>query len=262
MPNLITAGELAKLASTTKRTIQFYDQKGVLKPTRINSKNYRFYEEKQVLNYQMILLLSALQISLKEIKSFLKKGNLTDLFNSKKVLIKNQIDQLQFNLNSLEKFQNNLSKNGTMVKPQIKVLKPFGVYYIEKECAYAKIGVYCQELVSMFRNKKLTTLAIFSNPTYQPKKSEIKIAVLANKNIKIKEQFKNTVKYLKFSPGKVITYTHNGSGSLLSLFWKELEKYCHLNNLKVNKKVSDFEIYRKVNSDPAKQFFEIYLPIK
>lgn len=261
MSNLITAGELAKLANTTKRTIQFYDQKGVLKPIRINSKKYRFYEEKQILNYQMILLLSTLGISLKEIKNFLKKGNLTELFNSKKLLIKKQIDQLKFNLNSLEKFLTNLANNGTMVNPKIKVLKSFGVYYIEKECAYAKIGFYCQELISMFRNKNLTTLAIFPNPTYQPKKSVIKIAVLADKNIKIKDQFKNTVKYMKFSPGKIITYTHNGSGSLLSLFWKELEKYCRLYNLKINKKIPDFEIYRKVNSDPSKQFFEIYLPI-
>ena len=55
---LITAGEFAKLAGTTKRTIHFYDEKGVLKPIKINKSNYRLYDERQILDYQMILLLS------------------------------------------------------------------------------------------------------------------------------------------------------------------------------------------------------------
>ena len=125
MNKYITAGELAKLASTTKRTIQFYDEKGVLKPTRINSKKYRLYQESQVLDYQMILLLTTLGVSLDEIKIYLKqRGKLPQLFNDKKTLIQKQIDELQFNLNNLNKFMTNLKTNGTMVDPQIKTLPP------------------------------------------------------------------------------------------------------------------------------------------
>lgn len=265
MDNLITAGELAKLASTTKRTIHFYDEKGVLKPTRIDSTKYRYYQERQVLDYQMILLLSTLGVSLGEMKQYLgKKGDLAKLFHTKKALIQIQINELQFSLESLNKFLTNLKKNGTMVNPKIKVLAPFGVYYFEKEGPYAKIGQYCQELIRMLdsRGQKLTTLAIFENPTYQPKKSRIKIGILAEEEIKIKKEFENVVKYLEFNPGKVITYTHNGSGSLLSLFWKELEKYCALHKIKIRHNVPDFEIYREVNKDITKQFFEIFLPIE
>ena len=263
MNKYLTAGELAKLASTTKRTIQFYDEKGVLKPTRVNSKKYRLYEESQVLDYQMILLLTTLGVSLDEIKKYLKqRGKLPQLFSDKKTLIQEQIDELQFNLDNLNKFMANLKANGTMVNPEIKTLPSFDVYYIEKVGAYAKIGDYCQELIEMFESgNKLTTLAIFENPTYQPKQSEIKVGVLANPKMKVKDEFKVIVKKMTYNPGKVITYTHNGSGSLLSLFWKELEKYCKLNNIRVRKDIPDFEIYREVNSDIAKQFFEIYLPI-
>ena len=142
-------------------------------------------------------------------------------------------------------------------------LSPFGVYYIEKVGSYAKIGNYCQEPAGMFEKKgnNFTTLAIFEDPTYQPKKSRIKIGVLAESGMEIKKEYKDIVKLLEFNPGKVITYTHNGSGSLLSLFWKELEKYCRLKNIKVRKNVPDFETYRTVNEDATKQFFEIYLPI-
>jgi len=138
------------------------------------------------------------------------------------------------------------------------------VYYIEKIGPYAKIADYCQELAGMFERygKDFTTLAVFENPTYQPKRSKIRIGALAKKGMKVNEKYKDVVKHITFSPGKVISHTHNGSGSLLSLFWKELEKYCRLKKIKVRKDVPDFEIYRKVSNDPSKQFFEIYLPIE
>lgn len=265
MDNLITAGELAKLASTTKRTILFYDEKGVLKPVKVNSSNYRFYQERQILDYQRILLLSTLGVSLDEMKTYLKKnGDLAKLFDDKKELIEKEIQLLEFNLKNLTKFQSNLKANGTMVDPKIKVLQPFGVYYVEKIGPYIKINQYCLELLDMFENKKseLTTLSIFEEQGYRPKKSHIKIGVIATKGAKVKKEFKNQVKYVSFNPGKVLTYTHYGSTNLLSLFWKELEKYAEINNIKIRKVQPDFEIYRKVDKDVTKQFFEIYLPIE
>ena len=88
MDNLITAGELAKLASTTKRTILFYDEKDVLKPVKVNGANYRYYLESQILDFQRILLLSTLGVSLDEMKKYLKKnGDLAKLFDDKKYLL-------------------------------------------------------------------------------------------------------------------------------------------------------------------------------
>jgi len=261
MNNYLTAGELAKLAGTTKRTILWYDQQGIIKPVEVSPEGYRYYNQSQVLEYQMVLLLTTLGVTLKEIK---ERGDLKGLFEKKKGEIKDQIDSLKFNLANLSKFMTNIDLNGTMINPDIKNLKPFEIYFIEKAGSYAKIGEYCRELRSMFSSpgRNFTTLAIFENPTYQPKKSLIKISVLAQSGMKISPKFKNVVKKITFNPGKVITYTHNGSGELLSLFWKELEKYCRLNKIEVRYDTSDFEIYRKVSTDQHKQFFEIYLPIK
>lgn len=264
MDNLITTGELARLASTTKRTILFYDEKGVLKPVKVNSAKYRFYLERQILDYQMILLLSNFGVSLGEMKKYLRKNrNLTQLFNDKKEFIEKEIKLLEFNLSNLIKFQNNLKRNGTMVNPEVKTLHPFGIFYIIKVGSYSKIGQYCEELSKMFKNKgrNFITLAIFEEQGFRPKKSQIKIGVISNKNLDVKKEYKDIVKYMEFNPGKVLTYTHNGPGNLLSLFWKELEKYCELNKIKIRQNVPDFEIYRKVNPDITKQFFEIYLPI-
>jgi DNA-binding transcriptional MerR regulator len=257
----ITAGELAKLAGTTKRTVLWYDQLGIIKPVDVSSEGYRYYSEAQVLEYQMILLLTTLGVSLKEIK---EKNDLTKLFEEKKASVKSQIEGLQFSLKNLEKFMDNLEENKTLIKPEIKTLDPFEVYYVEKVGPYVKIGEYCQELENMFDNKggEFVTLAIFDNQTYQPKKSPIKVGVLARVGMNINPKFGEVVKKMVFNPGKIITYTHNGKAELLSLFWKELEKYCRLNNIEVRLDTPDFEIYRKVHRDVRKQFFEIYLPIK
>lgn len=265
MDNLITAGELAKLASTTKRTILFYDEKDVLKPVKVNGANYRYYLESQILDYQRILLLSTLGVSLDEMKKYLRKnGDLAKLFDDKKDLIEKEIRLLEFNLQSLTRFQANLKVNGTMVNPEIKVVPPFGVYFIEKEGSYANIGQYCEELSLMFENKgkNFTTLAIFEEQGYRPQMSRIKIGALATKGMRVKEEHVDKVKYLEFDPGKVLAYTHTGSGSLLSLFWKELEKYCRIKGYKARTDIPDYEIYWEVNTDPTKQKFEIFLPIE
>ncbi len=264
MSNLLTAGEFAKLASTTKRTIQYYDQIGILKPVQTNNTKYRFYEENQILDYQRIHLLTTLGISLDEILSHLKsKSHLDGLFDSKKELIEKEIRLLEFNLRNLIKFQSNLKKNRTMLEPKVKVMNPLEIYYIERIGPYAKIGKYCDELKSMFsvKGKEFTTLAIFEEQGYNPKNSKIKIAVIKSDNLRIKKEYSGEIKKIMFNPRKVLTYTHNGSGHLLSLFWKELERFAKNEKLHKREDFPFFEIYRKVNSDITKQYFEIYLPI-
>ncbi len=107
-----------------------------------------------------------------------------------------------------------------------------------------------------------TTLSIFAEHDYRPHKSHIKIGCLVNPDMKVKDQYQKIIKKMIFKPSKVLTYTHNGAGELLSFFWKQLEKYARLNNLIIRQDIPDFEIYRKVHSDIKKQYFEIYLPIE
>jgi len=258
----LTAGELAKLSGTTKRTILFYDQKGILKPTNIAPNGYRSYENKQILEYQMILLFTTLGISLAEIQKHLSySGNLETLFTDKKETLKKQIKWLSFNLHNLETYLDNLKTNDTMIHPTKITMKPFDYYYIEKVGPYAKIKGYCEELTTMFTSH-ITTLTIFTGQEYNPTRSHMKIGALATSQTKIKKEFETKVKKETYYPGTVLTYTHHGSANLLSLFWKELEKYAKLHNFTIRTTASDFEIYRKVNSkDLTKQYFEIYLPI-
>ena len=261
---LITSGEFAHLAVTTKRTLHYYDKIGILSPFYIDDHGYRYYQECQILDFQIILLLQMLKFPLFEIKKFLSRNKtLVDLFDKKKSSIREEITYLTYALKNLERYFANMKENQTLVKPQIKVTKSLKIYYIEKVGSYASIGSYCDELLSMFqkRPKKVVTLAIFDEEDYRPKKSKLRIGAIYQKGMVVKREFREGVKEFIIPSCKVLTYMHNGSGSTISLFWQEVYKYMRLKKLRRNVKIPEYEIYWKVSDRPYEQYFEIFVPI-
>jgi len=55
---------VARLAGTTSRTLRYYDDIGLLKPSRVGSKGYRYYDGTALLQLQRILLLRELGLDL------------------------------------------------------------------------------------------------------------------------------------------------------------------------------------------------------
>ncbi|RJQ24430.1 MerR family transcriptional regulator, partial [Candidatus Parcubacteria bacterium] len=49
---LLTAGEFAKLARTTKRTVVWYGREGILPPFKIGENGYKYYKAHQILDFQ------------------------------------------------------------------------------------------------------------------------------------------------------------------------------------------------------------------
>ncbi|WP_067825378.1 MerR family transcriptional regulator [Nocardia inohanensis] len=63
--------QVARMAGITSRTLRHYDEIGLLKPARIGSNGYRYYEVEQLLLLQQILVLRRLELSLDEIAAVL-----------------------------------------------------------------------------------------------------------------------------------------------------------------------------------------------
>lgn len=59
--------EVARMSGVTARTLRHYDEIGLLPPARIGSNGHRYYEERQLLRLQQILVLRALGVGLGEI---------------------------------------------------------------------------------------------------------------------------------------------------------------------------------------------------
>ena len=63
-----TIGDLAKKLNIITRTIRYYDQKGLVKPSRVSESGYRLYSAKQVKQLKLIIFLKELGFSLKDIR--------------------------------------------------------------------------------------------------------------------------------------------------------------------------------------------------
>lgn len=65
---MLTIQKFADLAGTTKRTLNFYDEKGLFKPKKTAANGYRFYDYDQLYEITFILELRRLGLSMTEIK--------------------------------------------------------------------------------------------------------------------------------------------------------------------------------------------------
>lgn len=72
---MYTAGEIAKLAGVSIKTIRFYDAKGLLKPVTYSEAGYRYYDKSSVAILQKILMLKYLGFSLQQIEGMTKSDS-------------------------------------------------------------------------------------------------------------------------------------------------------------------------------------------
>jgi DNA-binding transcriptional MerR regulator len=62
-----TVKEVAEMAGVSRRTLHYYDEIGLLKPTVVGRNGYRYYQEEAVLRLQQILYFREMDFSLSEI---------------------------------------------------------------------------------------------------------------------------------------------------------------------------------------------------
>ncbi len=106
LPGFYSSGEFAKLAGVSVRTIRFYDQKNILKPSYVNDTGARFYTEEDLAKLQQILLFKYLGFSLEDIKELAIDDTdshyLINALNLQKKLVQDKIEQMQIVENAIE----------------------------------------------------------------------------------------------------------------------------------------------------------------
>lgn len=245
---LITAGEFAYIAESTKRTIHWYTKQGLLKPKKVNSRGYRFYSIEQIIDFQVISLLRKLNFSLPEIKKFLRKNTSPkELFLQKKKDLLKEVSNLQKKIKDISEFYTNMETEGVFVKPNIKIIPTFKAYIIEKVGAYSQIYNYCFELKSYFSKvpKNATYFVAFPDREYSPRKDRLKIGVVATSNMKLKKEAKDIVQKETISSFKSLNYRLIGSPSLISMIIMQMHEYMRKRYIKQNLKIpiNELEFY-------------------
>ncbi|MCS4487122.1 MerR family transcriptional regulator [Staphylococcus americanisciuri] len=104
-----TIGDLAKQFSISTRTLQYYDEKGVLPPAYIENNNYRVYTEQEAEKLKLILLMKALGMQLKEIRMLLTAEGTLDtvrlILDQKQCAIEQAIQKQQAQQKQIQAMQ-------------------------------------------------------------------------------------------------------------------------------------------------------------
>ena len=108
-----TVSEVSKLTGISGRTLRFYDEMGLLKPSGISEARYRLYDDKALETLQQILFFKEFDMPLKEIKAILNNPEIDN-----KAILKSQQQVLQLKqkrLNSMIAHIDNLLKGDNVM---------------------------------------------------------------------------------------------------------------------------------------------------
>lgn len=94
-----SSGQFAKMAQVTLRTIRYYDQQNILKPSFTNEHGARFYTDEDLVKLQQILLFKYLGFSLGEIREMtldnLDRHLLLNSLDIQLKLVRDRMEQMQ-----------------------------------------------------------------------------------------------------------------------------------------------------------------------
>lgn len=113
-----SSGEFARMAQVTLRTIRYYDQQNILKPSYVTPSGARFYTDDDLARLQQILLLKYLGFSLDDIKEMtIDDSDYHFMLNSLEVqlkLVQDKIEQMQLVENAIRETAQAISKDHTI----------------------------------------------------------------------------------------------------------------------------------------------------
>lgn len=116
-----SVGKLAKLSGVSIRTLRFYDQIGLLKPSYVSESRYRYYQKAELLKLQQILFFRELGFELKQIQAIFAQSDfdrVQALHSHKKVLKKN-IQRMQALMKTIDKTVNHLERKQAMADQEM-----------------------------------------------------------------------------------------------------------------------------------------------
>lgn len=149
---MFTVKQLSELAGVTPRTLHYYDEIGLLKPTRVAENGYRYYGDEALLKLQQILFYRELDMPLEDILKIMGRRDFdleAALKSHREELIK-RIAHTERLIATVDKTLEHLKGKREMSKKQL-----FEVFSEEKQAEYEKeaMQMYDPEVVKTSNEK-------------------------------------------------------------------------------------------------------------
>lgn len=112
----LSVGETSKLTGISVRTLHYYDEINLLKPSEVTEPGYRYYDDNALEKLQQILFYRELDFPLKDIKEILSKpdyNSIQALKNHKELLLlkRKRLDKLIKLVENIIKGESNMEFN-------------------------------------------------------------------------------------------------------------------------------------------------------
>ena len=125
-----TIGQIAELTNISVRTLQYYDEIGLLKPACVTAAGYRYYDDESIERLQQILFFKELDFKLKDIKELLERPDFDKqkVYGQQKELLRikrDRLNELIRLLERLEKGENDMSFREFDLSDYIAALEQF-----------------------------------------------------------------------------------------------------------------------------------------
>ena len=109
-----TTGELAKLCGVSVRTVQYYDNRGILIPSQLSEGGRRLYSDADLSKMKQICFLRELDLSLDSIAKIMKEENSDEvielILEEQEKLLSNEVADKQNKLERLRDLKNGLKQ--------------------------------------------------------------------------------------------------------------------------------------------------------
>ncbi len=271
---MLSIGEFSNICKVSTKTLRYYDEIGLLKPSEINPENgYRYYAIEQLERMLFINRLKSYSFSLDEIKEFIqsdekKDDSLHEAFTRKKKQLENELNnynrlltQLEEDITAIEQGKSVMSYMDD-IDVQLVDMPDMNLLYIRKNVMAEDFPMeYSKNYEKLFKRIAIDRLkmtgapmVLFHSSEYTPSGLDTEFA------IPVEEYVTGT---RDFSPGLCLKtvvrgeYTELSSVYTRQIEWAEKEGYKCTNAL--------FEVYV---TDPSQverasdNITEVYYPVR
>jgi DNA-binding transcriptional MerR regulator len=132
---MYTVKQLSDLANVSVRTLHYYDEIGLLHPSKIGTNSYRYYDDAAVLRLQQILFYREIGLELLQIKEILDSPDfdLVTALRSHRMVLNEKLHRLQNLMDTVDETVSHLTGATNMSKKRL-----FEAFSEEKQKEYER----------------------------------------------------------------------------------------------------------------------------
>lgn len=259
-------GEFSRIAGLTVKTLRYYDEENIIKPSYRNEENgYRYYSEDDFKKAQLVILLRELEFSIAEIKdaisNFQSPTDLSYFLEEKKKLVEEKMRKEKELIKKINLYINPERKevNCMNYKVEIKNIEEVLVASVRFRGKYNDVSKYIGRLYGVVKGSASgSPFNCYYDDEYK-EEADIELCIPISKMIK-----SNEAKVKKLPKIRAICVTHKGAYENLNMAYKAVFDYAKEHGLKCT--TPSREIYEKgpgriFKGNPDNYITHIIVPI-